>query len=76
MESKNLWFKSKKYGWGWTPATWQGWAIIIIYTLLTIFILAIDPISWLSYVVTFILTLILLFICYKTGERPRWRWGK
>ncbi len=25
------WFKRKRYGWGWTPATWQGWLIIAFY---------------------------------------------
>ncbi len=22
------WFKAKNYGWGWYPATWQGWLIL------------------------------------------------
>ncbi len=28
---QGLWFKRKLYGWGWTPATWQGWAVIGIF---------------------------------------------
>lgn len=24
---KTLWFKAKEYGWGWYPASWQGWAV-------------------------------------------------
>ena len=28
------WFKRKLYGWGWTPATWQGWFAIGVYVLL------------------------------------------
>jgi hypothetical protein len=23
------WFKRKRYGWGWTPTTWQGWAVVV-----------------------------------------------
>ena len=26
-----LWFKAKKYGYGWYPATWQGWLVILVY---------------------------------------------
>lgn len=31
---RTLWFKARSYGWGWTPATWQGWAITALYALL------------------------------------------
>jgi len=26
-----LWFKAKRYGWGWTPACWQGWLVLGVY---------------------------------------------
>ena len=26
---KQLWFRAKSYGWGWTPITWQGWAVLL-----------------------------------------------
>jgi hypothetical protein len=32
MEKKK-WFVRKKYGWGWTPASWQGWLLIALYIL-------------------------------------------
>ncbi|MGH2575573.1 MAG: hypothetical protein ACRDFC_07730, partial [Ignavibacteria bacterium] len=25
------WFKRKKYGFGWNPASWQGWVVLLIY---------------------------------------------
>jgi len=28
---RKLWFKSKTFGWRWTPATWEGWVIVIGY---------------------------------------------
>ena len=28
MKKGNLWFRRKKYGWGWTPSTWQGWTVV------------------------------------------------
>lgn len=34
------------------------------------------PTALQSYLVqTIPLVMTLIFICYKTGERPRWRWG-
>ena len=28
---EGYWFKRKWFGWGWTPATWEGWVATIIY---------------------------------------------
>ena len=83
---QGYWFKAKLYGWGWTPARWQGWCVILAYVAL-LFTLVIsrekdipgNPDSGSNFL-TFalpivILTGILIFICYKTGEKPRWRWG-
>ena len=33
MERKP-WFKPKRFGYGWTPASWQGWAITLAVTVL------------------------------------------
>jgi len=26
-----IWFNAKRYGWGWTPVTWQGWGITLLF---------------------------------------------
>jgi uncharacterized membrane protein YhaH (DUF805 family) len=79
---QNYWFKAKLYGWGWYPATWQGWLVLAIYiTIVFLATLTIDnraPVD--KAVLTFILpvillTAVLIYICYKTGEKPRWQWG-
>lgn len=81
---KRLWFKAKLYGWGWYPATWEGWLCLFAYIVLMMFV-ALRAESMYSYEidalisvipVAVVLTVLLLFICYKTGEKPRWRWGK
>ena len=43
-ETKRYWFPAKRYGWGWgPPATWQGWAVLILWLAVLI------PISpWLA----------------------------
>ncbi len=80
---KLIWFKAKRYGYGWYPATWQGWLVILIYiVLITLDALRIDALShsvsdtlinWIPD--TALLTALLIAICYWKGEPPRWRWG-
>jgi hypothetical protein len=79
---KGYWFKRKLYGWGWTPATWQGWAVTLFYIILVLLLaLTIDKSSPDTQVMpTFVPPIVLLtvvFICiaYKKGETPRWQWG-
>lgn len=78
---KGYWFKAKLYGWGWFPATWQGWLITGIYLLLVVFAsdgLSFEPTFWetlsFAFLVVF-LTFIFIAIAFKKGERPRWQWG-
>jgi len=73
---ENYWFRRKLYGWGWTPATWQGWVALLIWVILFYFtILGMDH-EWLkNIVVIFLMTGVLIYICYKKGEKPRWQWG-
>jgi ABC-type transport system involved in cytochrome bd biosynthesis fused ATPase/permease subunit len=78
---KTLWFKCKSYGWGWTPATWQGWAITIAYTvILIVCVLSVDWNNEKEIMLMFVLPLIIVTtafvgIAYRTGEKPRWQWG-
>lgn len=78
------WFKAKRYGWGWYPSSWQGWLILLDWLVLTAFIFTlIDRNSpstnhtLIQFLIPFILLIsLLIVICWKTGEKPRWRWGK
>lgn len=82
--SNTLWFKRKRYGWGWTPVTTEGWLVTILYIILVVALgMRIDASSHsisdtlIGMVVPLvILTAALLGICYKKGEAPRWQWGK
>jgi len=80
-----LWFRAKRYGWGWTPATWQGWAVMAAYMAVVLGWAGYEvgtgrrqPISavWPGLIVILLLTAGLILICWIKGERPRWRWGK
>ncbi len=80
---QGYWFKAKLYGWGWTPAKWQGWLVSFIFTgLIVLNFYRIDSVSHsesdkLTSLIpqTAVLVLVLIFICWKTGEKPRWQWG-
>lgn len=81
--AKKYWFVAKRYGWGWTPASKEGWAVLLGYIVLVLYMSTKVDSSSNSESETLIrtapgfiiLTAILIFICYKTGETPSWRWG-
>jgi hypothetical protein len=82
-----LWVKAKRYGWGWTPVSIEGWLV------LAALLLAMAAIAW-AYrselrsgvdpnLATVLLVIALMaciagfsVVAWLTGERPRWRWGK
>jgi hypothetical protein len=77
-DKPQYWYAPKRYGWGWAPASWQGWVV------LGLFIAAVSvPARWfarsgrlgmyLAYIG--LLTAVQLLICYLKGPPPRWRWG-
>lgn len=81
MEQK--WFKRKLYGWGWTPATWHGWAVLAVWLSFVLFFsFSLDEAASLREVVLnfilpiLVLTVLLIRICYLKGEKPRWQWGR
>jgi antibiotic biosynthesis monooxygenase (ABM) superfamily enzyme len=75
------WFKRKLYGWGWTPAKWQGWAVVlafVVFLLVSGFDLGENPTNSdliLFFVKLFLAVAIIILIGYKTGEKPCWQWG-
>lgn len=79
---KGYWFKRKLYGWGWTPATKEGWLVIlasIAAVALDVYFFGGDAEGgenafhfWACLV---LVVTILIFICYKKGEKPTWQWG-
>ncbi len=83
---KKLWFVAKCYGYGWTPASLEGWLVLALYL----------SAIWGAYVCqytrdltgsyedfirhwflpqVFGLTFMLFVICFLKGEKPGWRWG-
>jgi hypothetical protein len=83
-KAQGLWFLSKRYGYGWIPFTWQGWAVIlaffvIVFTTTRLTLRQPNPtIVDMAYFLKVVIAslLVLLYICYKKGEKAYWRWGK
>jgi hypothetical protein len=83
MQSEHhYWFRARRFGYGWTPSTWQGWAVvgvwIVVFTGLAVAIPAEAghaPLLVTTIVANVAITLALVAVCWKTGEPARWRWG-
>ena len=78
------WFKPKRYGYGATPVTWEGWAvtgagiaIILIASLLLSDWSAVGLANWIAFVAVVTITVAALSIV--SARMPdgvwRWRWG-
>ena len=75
--NNKIWFRRKLYGWGWTPTTWEGWLVLFVWLIFFIPLTIMVKYNWiLNLVGIFIMTSILIYVCYKTGEKPKWQWGK
>lgn len=83
---KGYWFKRKIWGWGWVPATWQGWLVTLLYVVLVSFLMLTreeaipgNPDSGSNFLVfglpILVLTIIFIGIAYTKGEKPKWQWG-
>lgn len=82
---KKYWFKRRRYGYGWTPVTWQGWVTIGIYLFALLgYAFTMDeasPEGTIEDVYAFLgvvtgMTLSLIAITVIKGPRPKWRWVK
>lgn len=76
------WFTQKRYGWGWTPVTWQGWALVAAYAALVVAgaLLFLRDDHGARGVLAFVVwttgyTVWLITMCWRRGPRPRWQWG-
>lgn len=83
MKTNKIWFRRKKYGYGWVPATWEGWLCIGLFIasviISTIAIAQLDineqqKTGW-QILTTTCCAMLLVYVSYKKGEPARWSWG-
>lgn len=81
---KPLWFKAHTYGYGWTPATWQGWLLLAIMLFLSVFVgfLVSDHAGTINQIIIdafpfwFLIITTFFAIVHRTGDKAHWHWGK
>lgn len=81
---KTYWFKRRRYGYGWTPVVWQGWATVGAFLLFAVG-MAFAPLLWptlsdLQFLALYLIAMLaglatLLRLGTVHGPKPRWRWG-
>jgi hypothetical protein len=79
----DYWFKRRRYGWGYFPSSWQGWAATAL-----LLVLVIGPALFISddndstalavgYVVyVLVVAAGFLAVAVLKGPTPKWRWGR
>lgn len=73
--TRRPWFGPRRFGWGWTPVTWQGWVVSLVFiaaTLAAAWLLS----STLRTKVIIALVVALLVTSYLTGGAPGSTWGR
>lgn len=80
------WFKRKKYGYGWRPATKEGVLVTVFYGLMTAaawFVLlwdvnedTVETKTYQFLAATSLITIVFVMLNYKRGPKPKWRWGE
>jgi len=73
MNPKTYWFARKTFGWGWTPASWQGWLVtagflVIVFLLGRVFPPATHRIDYFGGIIA--ASVLLLTVVVLKGE-PR-----
>jgi uncharacterized membrane protein len=75
--TRKLWFKAKRYGFGWIPCSWEGWLVLIAFVLFQVWnFLRIDSMSHSNsdtlrpFIIQLALSLVVLsFIMSWKGEK-------
>lgn len=77
FRTDKIWFKRKRFGWGWYPASWEGWLVTVVYIALVVgFTMTIpENATFKELAVRLFLPLALLTIAFirvvcKTSETP------
>lgn len=84
--SNKYWFRPKKYGYGFTPISWEGWLMTLIFVVALLLFAYVNNLfsSEISSgeVFKFLLNIIIISLVFslvsknKTKGKLKWRWGK
>jgi Na+/melibiose symporter-like transporter len=80
------WFRPKRYGYGATPVTWEGWALTVgIVAVVALPIVAMNLLAdrsnvgawlaWAAFIVIAVFWMVRISR-QRTDDKWRWRWGQ
>ena len=85
-DKPKYWFKRRRYGYGWTPSTWQGWTVIAAFLFVVIgsasLLIAayegvyVRQLVWIYLNVFLVIVVGFIMAFTKKAPSPKWRWGK
>lgn len=78
-----LWFRAHRYGYGWSPATWEGWVLLLMMFILALFVgyivdthsHSISDMLITAFPFWFLILTTFFAIVHRNGEKPKWWWG-
>jgi len=71
---RDYWFRRRRFGLGWTPCSWQGWAVTFVYLGVVLyygFSLSARRLPvWFALAGVLVASVAAMAICRRTGEPP------
>lgn len=69
--TKTPWFGPRRFpNWGWTPVTWQGWVVTLVFIVAIVVCALYVPGPALRVIVELVLIALLLAVSLLTGGKP------
>ena len=71
------WFKPKKFGYGASACSWEGWFILFLYIVFIFYITFVKIIEIELYLIFLVSSSFMLILVsyFTTQGRWKWRWG-
>jgi hypothetical protein len=79
--SNRYWFRPKRFGYGATPSTWEGWAVVAVYVVVLVgCVLAINShkeslTSFVTAIATMVVATVVLFVVGVQKTDGAWGWN-
>ena len=72
--TSTAWFGPKRrVGWGWTPTSWQGWAVTVVWMVVVVaasFVFAVHKAIVAMFLFDLVAIALLLLVATLTGDAP------
>ena len=76
MKHNKYWIRQKRFGYGVTPNTWEGWLTMLVFIIVVLLLPYVIESDSLFYAVITVIVLAIIWISkVKTKDPWEWRWG-